>query len=211
MLRFTASKLYLSDTRMWYYGREQNDSYHPPTPQTALPETTLMSHRWSLLKPLAKGRILIGVICISWQPPQIACFHFLLEPLLCAGLSLLGINKHAVTMPLLPVPAQLPAMAHPTLPWWWESNGFLEQVVASPTPQLSAVLFWLPATLASQGGQFPPRVWGTGSSLPSPGSLVKVHLLHHSYKISLSLCSLSPLSLSHSPLSHTIILLPLPI
>lgn len=34
-------------------------------PQTALPETTLMSYRWSLIVPLAKGTILIGVICIS--------------------------------------------------------------------------------------------------------------------------------------------------
>lgn len=34
-------------------------------PQTALPETTLMSYRWSLIMPLAKGIILSGVICIS--------------------------------------------------------------------------------------------------------------------------------------------------
>lgn len=64
-LILTSSAFYLSDTRMWYCGREQSDSYHPQTPQTALPETTLMSYRWSLIKPLAKGRILIGVICIS--------------------------------------------------------------------------------------------------------------------------------------------------
>lgn len=185
-LRFTASKLYLSDTRMWYYGREQSDSYHPPTPQTALPETTLMSYRWSLIKPLAKGRILIGVICISWQPPQIACFHFLLEPLLSAGLSLLGINKHAVTMPLLPVPAQLPSMAHPTLPWWWESNGFLEQVAAqvglclSCSPALCCPLlascdtgFTGRAVSTQSTGYWErtPFAWVSGQSSPSPSLL----------------------------------------
>lgn len=34
-------------------------------PQTALPETPLMSYRWRRIKPLAKGMILTGVICIS--------------------------------------------------------------------------------------------------------------------------------------------------
>lgn len=60
----TSSTRYLSDTRMSHCGREQSDSYNSQTPQTALPEPTLMSYRWSLIKPLAKGMIVIGVICI---------------------------------------------------------------------------------------------------------------------------------------------------
>lgn len=70
----TSLPLDLSNSRMW------KDRKHKPNsaivegnkvthiilkhPQTAVLETTLMSYRWSLIKSLATGIILIGVICI---------------------------------------------------------------------------------------------------------------------------------------------------
>lgn len=70
--RFQEAKTYRNTRPTLVLWKRQSDADHSQTPQTALLETTLMSHRWSLIKPLATTMILIGVIYISWQLPQFA-------------------------------------------------------------------------------------------------------------------------------------------
>ena len=96
----------------------------------------------------------VGVICISWQLPRFSCFHFLLSLVLSAALPSLGREKSSSWLSLSYTPALLCGLPKPStairipetprmsIPQVWPHFSCI--------PQLSAVLLWLPATLASQ-------------------------------------------------------------
>lgn len=138
-------------TQLWDGERSKVTQVVPKHPPSATVEFILMSYRWSLIKLLAKRRVLIGLfVFLTASPTYTSQFPasslLFYTPFFDRQMQVTSCLPSSLASPYIQSPFTVLSQPHPQ---WWGSTQVPDET--SPCLGHPAGLCWLCLTLPSQG------------------------------------------------------------